>query len=82
MAIAARLSLHIMYEFTAFMNMWAVEVVKVSGGVAAQVTALLCSVVLCCAVLCLQYCTVLGLHNAGFVRMHVQILQLPLLGLK
>ena len=38
-AVAARLSLHIMYEFTAFMNMWAVEVLKVSGGVAAQVHA-------------------------------------------
>ena len=37
MAIIARLSLHIMYEFTAFMNVWAVEVLKVSGGVAAQV---------------------------------------------
>lgn len=37
MAIAARLSLHIMYEFTAFMNMWAVQVLNVSGGVAAQV---------------------------------------------
>ena len=41
MAIAARLSLHIMYEFTAFMNMWAVQVLKVSGGVAAQVSAVL-----------------------------------------
>jgi hypothetical protein len=26
-----------MYEFTAFMNMWAVDALGVSGGVAAQV---------------------------------------------
>ena len=36
-AIAARMCLHTMYEFTAFMNMWAVESLGVSGGVAAQV---------------------------------------------
>ena len=38
MAIAARMCLHTMYEFTAFMNMWAVESLGVSGGVAAQVS--------------------------------------------
>lgn len=37
MAIVARCCLHTMYEFTAFMNMWAVESLGVSGGVAAQV---------------------------------------------
>ena len=36
MAIVARCCLHTMYEFTAFMNMWAVESLGVSGGVAAQ----------------------------------------------
>ena len=39
MAIVARCCLHTMYEFTAFMNMWAVEALGVSGGVAAQVGA-------------------------------------------
>lgn len=38
MAIVARCCLHTMYEFTAFMNMWAVESLGVSGGVAAQVS--------------------------------------------
>jgi len=38
MAIVARCCLHTMYEFTAFMNMWAVEALGVSGGVAAQVS--------------------------------------------
>ncbi len=37
MAIVARCCLHTMYEFTAFMNMWAVDALGVSGGVAAQV---------------------------------------------
>ena len=40
MAIVARCCLHTMYEFTAFMNMWAVEALGVSGGVAAQVGAM------------------------------------------
>ena len=40
MAIVARCCLHTMYEFTAFMNMWAVESLGVSGGVAAQVSFL------------------------------------------
>lgn len=39
MAIVARCCLHTMYEFTAFMNMWAVEALGVSGGVAAQISA-------------------------------------------
>lgn len=39
MAIVARCCLHTMYEFTAFMNMWAVESLGVSGGVAAQVSS-------------------------------------------
>lgn len=39
MAIVARCCLHTMYEFTAFMNMWAVESLGVSGGVAAQISA-------------------------------------------
>ncbi|KAA6423472.1 MAG: hypothetical protein FRX49_06532 [Trebouxia sp. A1-2] len=39
MAIVARCCLHTMYEFTAFMNMWAVDALGVSGGVAAQISA-------------------------------------------
>ena len=42
MAIVARCCLHTMYEFTAFMNMWAVESLGVSGGVAAQVGIVSC----------------------------------------
>ena len=38
-AIVARCCLHTMYEFTAFMNMWAVESLGVSGGMAAQVSS-------------------------------------------